>query len=334
MTESTLLGDWTGQYAGSRLDLSAYHLNFEDNFTTLDVGTPGASPATATWFAPVGATFGSATFVSPAATVNPFSVADGALTISMQQVDGAWQSGRMQSVNNAGQGFAQQYGYFEMSAKFPAGAGSWPAFWLLSTDASKPRIEIDVIEAYGGNDVDGHHAAIHVTPVAGSTLTQKVDNSDYTDVSGSMFDGQFHTYGALVTPDWIIIYYDHLEITRIPGNQYLGTPLYMVTDLAMYGPEAAQASGKYDMTIDYIRAYADPRLTGLVLNGSSLGDSLQGYQFNDTLTGGAGADTMAGGGGNDVYYVDDPGDQVVEAAGGGADLVYSSVSFSAAGQDI
>jgi len=31
-------------------------------------------------------------------------------------------------------GFAQQYGYFEMSAKRPDADGGWPAFWLVGTN--------------------------------------------------------------------------------------------------------------------------------------------------------------------------------------------------------
>ena len=40
------------------------------------------------------------------------------------------------------------------------------------------------------------------------------------------------------------------------------------------------------------------------------------------------ADTMTGGAGNDTFVVDDPGDVIVEASGGGTDLAQSSVSYT------
>ncbi|HEY3697180.1 family 16 glycosylhydrolase [Phenylobacterium sp.] len=300
----------------------------------MSVGVSNAGVDAADWYAPVRSTFGSATFVSPTSTVNPFSVADGALTISMQQVGGRWQSGHMQTVNSSGQGFALEYGYFEMSAKFPTGAGSWPAFWLLPTDSSKPRVEIDIVEAYGGNDFDGHHAALHVTPVAGSDLAARVDKSEYTNIPGSMFDGQYHTYGAMVTPDWIIIYYDRVELTRFASNDYIGTPLYMCVDLAMNSSEVAAASGKYAMTVDYVRAYADPNISSIQLSGTTAGDNLSGYAHNDTLNGGGGDDTLQGGLGDDILNGGTGNDLLVETQGSnrlrgddGADSLVGGAGF-------
>jgi Ca2+-binding RTX toxin-like protein len=43
---------------------------------------------------------------------------------------------------------------------------------------------------------------------------------------------------------------------------------------------------------------------------------------------------MIGGNGNDTYIVDDPADRIIEGIGGGIDQVYSTVSYSLAGQEV
>lgn len=60
----------------------------------------------------------------------------------------------------------------------------------------------------------------------------------------------------------------------------------------------------------------------------NLGDNLiVGNDQNNSLNGEAGADTLVGGLGSDTYYVDSPGDLVVEKADEGHDRVYSSISY-------
>ena len=99
------------------------------------------------------------------------------------------------------------------------------------------------------------------------------------------------------------------------------------------GPQisAGDASGDYLVGIDNLRgsAFND------TLRGDSKANALDGGAGNDRLIGWGGADTMTGGLGDDIFYVANAGDRVHESAGGGKDLVYTSVNFSlAAGEEI
>ena len=86
------------------------------------------------------------------------------------------------------------------------------------------------------------------------------------------------------------------------------------------------------------RGTADATLTGNALNnritggagndsiiGGAGNDSISGGAGNDSIDGGIGADTMIGGAGNDTYTMDNLGDVVIEAAGGGNDKIIVSL---------
>src|SRR5262249_35012244 len=124
------------------------------------------------------------------------------------------------------QSFSQLYGFFEMRARLPIGAGLWPAFWLLPRNGQWPP-EIDVFEQLGNDPRTiyvGTHSAVGGPNVATTKALQIADTST-----------AFHVYGL----DWgetdITWYFDGKPVYRVPTPSDMHTPMYMLINLAVGG---------------------------------------------------------------------------------------------------
>lgn len=325
---------WTEEFAGTALDLTNYKITFRDEFDSLSISRWSGET---NWFSGIHADFGHSTFARFDTYLEPFSIADGILHISMEYKDGQWESGQLQTVNSSTEGFKQSYGYFEMRGRFPEESGAWPAFWLLSEedryDKSNVRVEIDTVEAYSDSPY-GYHGHIHYTPNATTTsFDTKISGGVYERMY-SLFDDKFHTYGTMITPEWIINYVDGREIGRVAANDYTGSPFYMVVDLAMF-KEPEDTSIVYDMEVDYIRAYAlPPELLNKPTVGDDPGDAPTQPDVPvvpagaGDIVGTAGADKLVGGTGDDTFWVNHAGDVVAERGRSGYDAIISSVDYT------
>ncbi|MDJ1461953.1 glycoside hydrolase family 16 protein [Nitratireductor sp. GZWM139] len=233
-----------------RLDINAMRLSFDEDFTSLDVSAWG--PGTR-WIAhtPWSGDFGGARFADPGQRT-PFSIEDGMLKIEAKRdPEGDWQSGLLASMDPKGNGFAQQYGYFEMRAQLPDGPGVWPAFWLIGKDRSQSTAEIDVIEFYGDKP-DGYSSVVHVWHRDGRHYSRFHRNNVFEDAR----PGDFHTYGVRIDRDWIRFYFDRTFVWKTKTQEEHRQPLYILLNLALVdGPTKDEAPDPSHMIVDYVRAY-------------------------------------------------------------------------------
>jgi hypothetical protein len=262
--------------------LSGYVETFRDDFNAMSVTRhDGAGP----WYASVHANFNNTWFREPDFTPNPFLCENGALRIRLEKTaSGKWQSGIIQTMNAAGQGFAQQFGYFEARIKLPQAAtglkgapGFWGGPWLKGANDFNPQspdhmVELDICESYGGDT--GMHTTVHViprwTPQLGDYPKRQSD-STYCKPSAaissitkqliwtsstSMYDGQFHDFGLLIDEEGVTSYFDGYSISRFPMLDYWRQPLYFLIDSTINPDTVSAAVSPMDMYVEHVRVMA------------------------------------------------------------------------------
>ena len=183
---------------------------------------------------------------------SPFSLSNGILNITASKAPAGsnpyglpYTSGLITTDGS----YSQTYGYFEVSAKLPAGAGLWPAFWMLPV-AVHDNTELDVFEMLGSSP-STIYSSTH-GPTGG--VSQQLSVPDTSTA--------FHTYGVDWEPSTVTFYMDGAKVASTPTPASMNQPMYMLLNLAVGGstswPGAPNAATAFPSTmqIDYVRAYA------------------------------------------------------------------------------
>jgi beta-glucanase (GH16 family) len=159
--------------------------------------------------------------------------------------------------------FSVKYGLIEARMKIPAGAGLWPAFWMLGDDITTvgwPACgEIDVMETIGQNPFTVY-GTIHGP--SGSTAYE----SSHTDASATALATGFHTYGVSWSPNsitWLLDGTPYATVTSAdlaPGQTWVfNQPFHLVLDLAVGGTWAGAPNASTDfpatLLVDWVRVY-------------------------------------------------------------------------------
>lgn len=126
---------------------------------------------------------------------------------------------------------AFKYGYLEMRAKVPAEAPMWPSFWLANSRKIEPDIaanydlEIDIFEAFGSNTLVPNLHTWYYNPSKKKyeSYNQASGNNNPlgTDGEGNnryVNDGEYHTYGVLISQEKIAYFVDGKAYAEVAGN--------------------------------------------------------------------------------------------------------------------
>ena len=183
--------------------------------------------------------------------------------------------------------FDQKYGYFETRCKLPEIQGGWAAFWLMPY-GNKPGgwgddgTEMDVFESINGWNGKINHA-LHWDGY-GAEHQKSSQSTSRPD----LYDGQYHIFGMMWTPDEYIFYIDNVESWRTNAggvadvNQYLKLTLE-VSNETWAGDWNKQVTKPIDWLIDYVRVYDYQPVSASVNLDFSILEDNQNFNVGDQV---------------------------------------------------
>jgi beta-glucanase (GH16 family) len=212
---------------GSTINTSSLTQTFGDEFNSFSASPNGANGLWQTSMANGVRTLGGngeqEYYSDTSVGANPFSLQNGVLDITATPGGNAADLPYNSGVITTQSSFNQLYGYFEMSAKLPAGQGLWPAFWLLPASGAWPP-ELDTFEVLGNTPSTLYfstHSSVQATQ--GTTVT-------VPDVSAG-----FNLYGVMWGPKTVDLYINNIEVASMPTPADMNVPMHMLANLAVGG---------------------------------------------------------------------------------------------------
>ena len=246
------------------LDLSGYHLTYDQEFTKgapFTVSPDGIGTTFKTqfdWGGRYNPSNNEDQFYSdPSFGVNPFSIENGALVITAAPAAGGassttWGRAYTSGMLTTEKTFAQHGGYFEIRAKVAGGQGLWSAFWLQPVSL-QDYPEFDILEDpnLGGKGQYWLHS------------TAPTDSNGEFAQTGVKLDAGYHTYGLMWNDQTVTFYFDQKAITEYPTPPEMANQsMYMIMNLAVggYGSWSGQPNAATHFPaqykIDYVRVFS------------------------------------------------------------------------------
>jgi Ca2+-binding RTX toxin-like protein len=173
-----------------------------------------------------------------------------------------------------------------------------------------------------------HHAPILMNPIQDQrafetqSFVYQIPADTFQDIdAGDTFTLSVGLQTGDPLQSWLSFNTSTRTLTGTPPNGAIGSLPLRIT-----ATDSTGLSRSSDFNVDVFHLINGSSGND-TLTGTSQRDALFGLAGNDTLDGGSNADLLTGGAGNDTYVVDNYGDEIVELANEGTDLVKSSVDY-------
>jgi beta-glucanase (GH16 family) len=155
-----------------------------------------------------------------------------------------------------------QYGRIETRLRVPAGAGLWPAFWMLGAGYNGSNWpdcgEIDIME-YIGKEPNLNMGTLHGPGYSGALGLTKWNRQKYNIAD------DYHTYAIEWQADQISWFYDGMKyftVTRadVGDRTWVGNqPFFIILNLAvggqLPGPIGLDTVFPAQLLVDYVRVF-------------------------------------------------------------------------------